>query len=359
MRKCLALFLALFLCFSTTVSAAPTGNWLTHSNGYSYSLGGGTSEYVIPYTGYYDISLAGSQGSAYNSNSGGKGYVLSKKVYLNKGDVIKVVIGERPSWSQNGSVLTVPGGNCSELYLNGVLQWRAGGGASEQSNNIAPTGVTSVQYLSGNPTTDTAVTLIPHWHTGNGMSGPTHANQFPTLFQYNDPGGHYVCAGHKHGVLNCEAHEKYKEHGGASGSSRPCPICGRGMCGEGQGDSVDGWITGGHGDGTTTWSCSGGDCDDMPNTWRIGCGWEHGEIRGSITTTAGTCYTIPSGVFASPSATLSQEGNGVFACSLSPQGTIGSTMYGEHPIAYKGTKAELVLVDKEGEDKDYVAYFRR
>ena len=269
------------------------------------------------------------------------------------------MVGERPSWSQNGSVLTVPGGNYSELYLNGVLQWRAGGGASEQSNNIAPTGITSVQYLSGNPTAELAVTLTPHWHTGNGMSGPTHANQFPTLFQYNDPGGHYVCAGHKHGVLNCEAHEKYKEHGGASGSSRPCPICGRGMCGEGQGDSVDGWITGGHGDGTTTWSCSGGDCDDMPNTWRIGCGWEHGEIRGSITTTAGTCYTIPSGVFASPSATLSQEGNGVFTCSLSPQGTIGSTMYGEHPIAYKGTKAELVLVDKEGEDKDYVAYFRR
>ena len=166
--------------------------------------------------------------------------------------------------------------------MNGVLQWRAGGGASEQSNNIAPTGVTSVQYLSGNPTADTAVTLVPHWHVGNGMSGPTHANQFPTLFQYNDPGGHYVDAGHTHGVLNCEAHEKYKEHGAASGSSRPCPICGRGMCGEGQGDSTDGWITGGHGDGTTTWSCSGGDCDGMPNTWRIGCGYEHGEIRGSV-----------------------------------------------------------------------------
>ena len=226
--------------------------------------------------------MAGSQGSAYNSNSGGKGYVLSKKVYLNKGDVIKVVVGERPSWTQNESVLTVPGGNYSELYLNGVLQWRAGGGASEQSTNIAPTGVTSVQYLSGNPTADTAVTLVPHWHAGNGMSGPTHAHQFPTLFQYNDPGGHYVSAGHTHGVLNCEAHEKYKEHGAASGSSRPCPICGRGMCGEGQGDSTDGWITGGHGDGTTTWSCSGGDCDGMPNTWRIGCGYEHGEIRGSV-----------------------------------------------------------------------------
>lgn len=120
--------------------------------------------------------MAGSQGSAYNSNSGGKGYVLSKKVYLNKGDVIKVVIGERPAWIQNGSVLTVPGGNCSELYLNGVLQWRAGGGASEQSNNIAPTGVTLVQYLSGNPTTDTAVTLIPHWHEGGGHSGASHNN---------------------------------------------------------------------------------------------------------------------------------------------------------------------------------------
>lgn len=359
MRKCFALFLALFLCFSTTVSAAQTGNWLTHSNGYSYSLGGGTSEYVIPYTGYYDISLAGSQGSAYNSNSGGKGYVLSKKVYLNKGDVIKAVVGERPSWFTNGSTLTVPGGDYSELYLNGVLQWRAGGGASEQSNSIAPTGVTSVQYLSGNPTAEPAVTLTPHWHAGNGMSGPTHANQFPTLFQYNDPGGHYVCAGHTHGVLNCEAHEKYEEHGAASGSSRPCPICGRGMCGYGQGDSSDGWITGGHGDGTTTWGCSGGDCDDMPNTWRIGCGYEHGEIRGSVPTTAGTYYIIPSGVFTSPSAELEQEGNGVFTCSLSSQGTIVSSMYGAHPIAYKETRCELVLVNKEGEDKDYVAYFRR
>lgn len=303
--------------------------------------------------------MAGSQGSAYDSNSGGKGYVLSKKVYLNKGDVIKVVVGERPAWSQSGSVLTVPGGNYSELYLNDVLQWRAAGGAATQSNKIAPTGVTLVQYLSGNPTTDTAVTLTPHWHTGNSMSGPTHANRFPTLFQYNDPGGHYVCAGHTHGVLNCEAHEKYKEHGGASGSSRPCPICGRGMCGEGQGNSSDGWISGGHGDGTTTWSCSGGDCDDMPNTWRIGCGYEHGEIRGSVPTVAGTCYIIASGVFAEPSAELIQEGNGVFTCSLSAQGAIVSTMYSQHPIAYKGTKCELVLVDKEGVDKDYVAYFRR
>lgn len=101
-------------------------------------------------------------------------------------------------------------------------------------------------------------------------------------------------------------------------------------------------------------------CNNLPhNVWQLGCGHKQGEIRGSVTTTAGTCYTITSGVFVSPDASLVQEGNGVFTCSLSPQGTISSTMYGKQPIAYKGTKAELVLFDKDYEDKDYVAYFRR
>lgn len=311
--------------------------------------------------------MAGSQGSAYNSNSGGKGYVLSKKVYLNKGDVIKAVVGERPSWSQNGSVLTVPGGNYSELYLNGVLQWRAGGGASEQSNNIAPTGVTSVQYFSSNPTTVPAVTLTPHWHSGNGMLGPTHANQFPTLYGITVPGGCYV---------GRHVHDSY-------GYTCPKEVCGghMGITYEGPGDGPGGydwhvrcdrcgsvgyrhWQDDYVGNGYDNsddfcddWAYA---CNNLPhNVWQLGCGHKQGEIRGSVTTTAGTCYTITSGVFVSPDASLVQEGNGVFTCSLSPQGTISSTMYGKHPIAYKGTKAELVLFDKDYEDKDYVAYFRR
>lgn len=385
MRKYFALFLALFLCFSTTVSAAPNNNWLVHSNQYSYSVGGGTFEYVIPYTGYYDISLGGSQGSAYNSNSGGKGYVLGKKVYLTKGDVIKVVIGRRPAWSQSGALLTVPGGNYSELYLNGTLQWRAAGGAATQSHNIAPTGVTSVQYLSGNPTSASAVTLVPHWHTGNGKSGPTHNNAFPTVYSTTYVGGCYGWSGHTHDATGaCRWEYAYHEHRGCSSKaysqcgSGSCPMCGHtlqqwtgdhlGNGNEGYGGNSEGGnAVFGCPSGCKQWTCGNSPknagktylCGNYNNTQTIKCGYAHGEIRGSIPTIAGTCYAIPEGEFKNPSASIAQSGDGVFRCSLSTQGKVISTMYGEHPIAYKGTKVELLLVDEENEDKDYVAYFRR
>lgn len=357
MRKCFALFLALFLCFSTTVSAAPTSNWLMHSNGYSYSLGGGTSEYVIPYTGYYDISLAGSQGSAYNSNSGGKGYVLSKKVYLNKGDVIKAVVGERPSWFTDGSTLTVPGGNYSELYLNGVLQWRAGGGASEQSNNIAPTGITSVQYLSGNPTAKPAVTLTPHWHSGNGKSGTTHANQFPTVYSETLVGGCYGWSGHTHDATrtcarfhNCDLDPKrvawccMNENINGNYIHKPgCPC--EGTCWTRAEDKYfrDNWVI----------DCNGAmndyACGYPNNTQVLKCGYSQGQILN--VNNASYQPHINSGNFNGKS--LSNTGNGKCTIRLAEQQELNYSNVVVTTPHYKDGLCELILRD------DTVVYYKR
>lgn len=308
------------------------------------TLWGGTSEYVIPYTGYYEISLAGSQGSSYSSNSGGKGYVLYKKVYLNKGDVLRPVVGTKPAYAMSGATLTVPGGNCSELYLNGTLQWRAGGGAAMRSNTIAPNGITQVVYHGGKGTTVGAGNSTSvHWHSGNSSVG---GGCYTTpVYRHDHNSGCYghVCDGDCHYV---EGHYDWVYDDNDDG------------------EDTHGWHRKWIPAHTEHSGNQGLVCGGQPlNTfdhWGLGCGLSQGQILQDSAAQPGTCFVISTGQFANPAQSLTQEGTGVFSCKLATQGSIQTVSMsgvpnGDKKLNYLGGDCNLVLYD----ERDYVAYFRR
>ena len=106
---------------------------------------GGEISYTIPYTGDFDIILAGSQGGSYNSDKGGCGYTCTKKIRLSKGDVIKVKTPNKPSGTNTSPV----GGKKAEMWVNNTLMFVAGGGAGGISKTIADSGVLNIYPQGG------------------------------------------------------------------------------------------------------------------------------------------------------------------------------------------------------------------
>lgn len=119
--------------------------------------------------------------------------------------MVKVDLPEVPSITTN-STLSIPAGNNAYCYIDDMLLMVAGGGGGRVNNNIAPNGVTAVSVETANTYTPISV----HWHSGNGLSGATHSNQFPVLYTKTNPGGCYR-GGHIHGLTADCPYRKYDE----------------------------------------------------------------------------------------------------------------------------------------------------
>lgn len=154
-------------------------------------MGGGEITYTVPFTANYEVTLSGSEGAGYPSGAGGYGYTLTTTVRLNKGQTITVSTPNRPAHYTEGTTTIVPHGNDSVLKIGGEEFLRAGGGAPRFNQIIAPTGTINVQV-------EGVASLPVHWHSGNGKSGATHANQFPTVYSETLAGGCYGWSGHTH-----------------------------------------------------------------------------------------------------------------------------------------------------------------
>lgn len=118
----------------------------------------------MPFTANYELKLSGSEGSAYNSGSGGYGYTLTKQFRLEYGDRVKILLPVRPQPYVDGNTLVIPSGDYASLYINDELIWRAGGGYGKINDQIAPEGVTSVKVQNGNKSYHNCSV---HYHTGN------------------------------------------------------------------------------------------------------------------------------------------------------------------------------------------------
>lgn len=352
---------------TNTVLAAPAEFPLGKSNSWSFSAGGGTYEYTIPYTGDYTIVVAGAQGSSYGG-SGGTGYTLTKTVRLNYGDVVKCITHAMPTSYQDGQTYKVPGGESSELYVNGTLVWRAGGGGGYVNTAIAPNNTTTVIAYNGN--NDSSTTYNVHWHSGNGKSGPVSANTFPTLYQLTAPAslGCYRDAGHTHNatsycpletcmVVFTGGGHYYGDgcgwHGyeDATNYYAECTLCG-----------ASGTFYSCPGDHTSTppyktmahIGCdkSGYKCNWARNTWSIQCGYQHGQIVGynNANATVAPCYYATG--WNPTTAVVNNTGTGKFAITL----TEHTGLYYNNAvarIAYLNAQVPLVVKDRR------VVYFKR
>ena len=346
---------ALSLLFGTVANAA--GNELPISHGNRYTVtrdGGGEITYTVPFTANYEVTLSGSEGAGYPSGAGGYGYTLTTTVRLNKGQTITVATPNRPAHYTEGTTTIVPHGNDSVLKIDDKEFLRAGGGAPRFNQIIASTGTINVQV-------EGVASLPVHWHSGNGKSGATHANQFPTVYSETLVGGCYGWAGHTHNATsicpkshshndgcygipdspwnNCADCTSNGVPDGAGYKKYHCNCCGsdfRGTNGWHHCPSSKHFKQVCHDQPLNTWNCG----NQPVNTQTIKCGFQHGQIN---PVTNQYTPTPCSGTW--DSAASNNTGDAKFTVELCEQDTVYYDNGLVKDPVYKGGPAELVLVD--------------
>lgn len=311
---------------------------------------GGEITYTVPFTANYEVTLSGSEGAGYPSGAGGYGYTLTTTVRLNKGQTVTVSTPNRPAHYTEGTTTIVPHGNDSVLKIDGKEFLRAGGGAPRFNQIIAPTGTFDVQVEGVNP-------LPVHWHRGNGKSGATHANQFPTVYSETPVGDCYGWSGHTHDAtrtcpmrhnhdldpkrvawccMNVNINGNYIHNPG-------CPCSGTCWTRAENKYFRDNWLT---------------DCDNSMNEYACGnpnntqvikCGYSQGQIL-NVNNDSYQPHTC-SGEFTGPSP--SNTGNGKFKIRLAEQQELNYNNVAVTTPYYKGGLCELILRD------DTVVYYKR
>ena len=106
------------------------------SHDFYFTYSGKSEKFVAPYSGYYQIDLYGAQGGSYNTTYiGGKGAHTSGKIYLQKGTVLFVYVGEKGGSSSNNTLYkTISGGwngGGSGIWGSANDVGQSGGGATD------------------------------------------------------------------------------------------------------------------------------------------------------------------------------------------------------------------------------------
>ena len=275
---------------------------------------------------------------------------MTTTVRLNKGQTITVATPNRPAHYTEGTTTIVPHGNDSVLKIDDKEFLRAGGGAPRFNQIIAPTGTINVQV-------EGVASLPVHWHSGNGKSGATHANQFPTVYSETLVGGCYGWSGHTHNATrtcarfhNCDLDPKrvawccMNENINGNYIHKPgCPC--EGPCWTRPEDKFfrDTWVI----------DCNGAmndyACGYPNNTQVLKCGYSQGQILN--VNNASYQPHINSGNFNGKS--LSNTGNGKCTIRLAEQQELNYSNVVVTTPHYKDGLCELILRD------DTVVYYKR
>lgn len=311
MRKLLSILMAccLFIFYSTPVFATPTlDSTLTWSK-----TGGGSYTCTVPYTGNYDLSVAGTSGACYGDTSGGSACTITQSLRFNAGDVIKVTLCNQPSHYTSGSTLYVPKGNDTLVYMNDTLILTAPGGQGSIHNSTAPSGVTSV-------ITDES-TYTVHWHNANCPKKHVCDSTCRTPRYCGGTCSYVSCHDYSDG---CDWHD-YHYH---IGHSYRCTSCG---------SEAERWRTD-VGDysapQTTLCGKSVVRCTGTLNTWN--CGYTDGQIVGT-----------PVGEHSSV------VGQACFSLKLANQNNLMYSRVAVRYPSYLGNRCDLILRDKT------VLYYKR
>lgn len=345
-----AAIMALSLLFGTAANAA--GNELPISHGNRYTVnrdGGGEITYTVPFTANYEVTLSGSEGAVYPSGAGGYGYTLTTTVRLNKGQTITVSTPNRPAHYTEGTTTIVPHGNDSVLKIGGEEFLRAGGGAPRFNQIIAPTGTINVQV-------EGVASLPVHWHSGNGKSGATHANQFPTVYSETLAGGCYGWSGHTHNATRtCPMRHNHdldpkelrwccmnENRNGNYVHPDSCPC--DGTCSPGSDPYFRYGLVSICDNSMNEYACG-----NPNNTQVLKCGYSQGQIL-NVNNASYRPHTND-GNFTGQS--LSNTGNGKFTIRLAEQQELNYSNVGVTTPHYKSGLCELILRD------DTVVYYKR
>jgi hypothetical protein len=157
---------------------------------YNYAVSGGIQQWTVPVSGVYRIRAAGAAGGSTDHGHGGDGVTLSADYNLEKGDVIKILVGQQGQYSSN----MAGGGGGTFAWVAGdveepLIAAGGGGGASYEM----PQGVNASYSTNGtNNRNETAM------GGANGHGGNIPAGEYPAT-----AGAGWKSNG-KHGSLSCK-----------------------------------------------------------------------------------------------------------------------------------------------------------
>jgi len=148
-------------------------------------IGSGTQEWTVPSSGFYTINGSGASGGYVPNAAGGMGRQITVEVFLNAGDVIRILVGQeggRAAWNSSGYSGFVGGGGGGTFIINQttgnpILICGGGGGAGEGDPSfpfLAP-GVNASDYnnTAGQDGTSTSGSWDVPGFGGTGGAGGT------------------------------------------------------------------------------------------------------------------------------------------------------------------------------------------
>lgn len=124
------------LAWKQISESSDVGNVSSVNKSYGYS--GRNETYIVPYSGLYTLTAYGAQGGSYGSNSGGKGGMVTGKVWLEAGEIITYTIGGQNGYNGGGSASQYGnGGGSTNIVSNrqGTLLIAGGGGGASSNGN--------------------------------------------------------------------------------------------------------------------------------------------------------------------------------------------------------------------------------
>lgn len=206
-------------------------------------FGSENSVYIAPCDGWYDITAIGGAGGNYNahgsSKTGGSGAVVNGKVHLNKGDVVKVVVGGKASAFNYGGITNDPecgasGGGATTIFINDVLSVVAGGGGGASwADNGGDAGVGGNSIMQGQDgiagggggmSGGLAANIVWHTHSyaEGGCCGPIYETRTHKHHYYQD---HWTHDGHTDWIGG-EQRTNYPEYDPYDWTCYNCPTYG-------------------------------------------------------------------------------------------------------------------------------------
>ncbi len=293
-----------------------------------FAFRGNEESYTAPYTGIYLMELEGAQGGGSGALSGGKGAKVTARVWLRKGEVLRLVLGGQDGFNGGGAgTLFANGGGCSIVSsdLQGTLLIAGGGGGATaleegkeggSSAGILDTGIhgeTGGAGGGGGYCGGCAGELILHCHTGDSRLGGGC---------YTKPlscGGYIEREVEKEGGLGGWYCAKCDDSSGDWECEGRCPRCGR----EGEGHCMHEWYY----PDVVSYHCSrcgaeyggSGTCSRISG-YGVSCGREEGEIVSSRSAYGGSNYVNPDAVLFWTEEAGVKEGDGAFRLSSEEAG---------------------------------------
>lgn len=102
---------------------------------------GGQESYLVPYSGFYQVTVSGAQGADYETHRGGKGGQVKAVLYLEQGDRLTLYAGGQNGYPTGGKgTVYGNGGGYSGVFDasgNALLIAGGGGGGSAEKDGLA------------------------------------------------------------------------------------------------------------------------------------------------------------------------------------------------------------------------------